>query len=93
VPTGALLAGDDPRHVLLDDGTRLAWLADVVPVPLPLVPQVVSPGDVLVAAGLAQLVVVGMLARRPLPALPTSPPSSQQSAQGRQRRALPPLPQ
>ena len=51
--------GLDPRHELLDDRTRLPLLADVVPVPLPLRPEVVSPGDVLVAAGLAQLVVVG----------------------------------
>ena len=39
-------------------------LGDVVPVLLPLRPEVVSPGDVLVASGLAQLVVVGMRAGR-----------------------------
>ncbi len=58
-------AGLDSRHVVADDATRLALLGDVVPVLLPLRPEVVSPGDVLVASGLAQLVVVGMLAGRP----------------------------
>lgn len=65
--TQAILAGEDPRHELQDDATRLAWLGDVVPVLLPGRPEVVSPGDVLVAAGLAQLVVVGMGASRRSP--------------------------
>jgi len=54
---------DDPRHELLTPATRLPLLGDVVPVPLPLRPEVVSPGDVLVAAGLGQLVVLAMLWR------------------------------
>jgi hypothetical protein len=54
----------DARHEPAGDGTRLRLLGDVVPVPLPLRPEVVSPGDVLVAAGLGQLVVAGMLTRR-----------------------------
>lgn len=62
--TGPLSAGADPRHVLADGATRLAPLGDVVPVPLPGVPEVLSPGDVAVAAGLALLVVRGMR-RRP----------------------------
>lgn len=78
VGTSELLAGSDPRHELSGPGTRLPWLGDMVPVPLPVFPLVVSPGDVLVAAGAGQLVVAGM--RR------TGP-----DAQGRQRRALPPL--
>ena len=69
----------DARHEVLGAGTRLPALGDVVPVRLPLRPEVVSPGDVLVAAGLAQLVVVGMLSQqrtgRPLPALPPRPAS------------------
>jgi hypothetical protein len=69
----------DARHEVLGAGTRLPRLGDVVPVRLPLRPEVVSPGDVLVAAGLAQLVVVGMLSQRrtgrPLPALPPRPGS------------------
>jgi hypothetical protein len=70
--TSSLFDGSDPRHVAAGPGTRLPWLGDVVPVPLPLLPQVVSPGDVLVAAGAAQLVVTGMLRRRPVPRLPAS---------------------
>jgi hypothetical protein len=61
--TQDLLAGQDPRHELADAGSALRPLGDVIPVLLPWHPEVVSPGDVLVAAGLAQLVVVGM--RRP----------------------------
>ena len=76
-------AGLDQRHEPADATTRLGWLGDVVPVPMPLRPEVVSPGDVLVAAGLAQLVVVGMLAHRSR--VPVD-------RQGRQRRALPPVP-
>lgn len=59
---------DDPRHEPAGAGTRLPWLGDVVPLPLPWRPEVVSPGDVLVAAGLAQLVVAGMV--RPLRGVP-----------------------
>lgn len=54
----------DLRHEPAGEGTRLPLLGDVVPVPLPLRPEVVSPGDVLVAAGLGQLVVLGMAGRR-----------------------------
>ena len=64
VTTQYLLTGEDPRHEVLDEATRLHLLADVVPVPLPRLPQVVSPGDVLVTAGAAQLVVLGMGRRR-----------------------------
>ena len=81
--TAAPAAGFDQRHEPADGTTRLGWLGDVVPVPLPLRPEVVSPGDVLVAAGLAQLVVVGMLTHRSR--VPVD-------RQGRQRRALPPVP-
>ncbi len=56
---------NDPRHEAAGPSTRLRWLGDVVPVALPLRPEVVSPGDVLVAAGLAQVVVVAMGATRP----------------------------
>ncbi|MBC7372787.1 MAG: DUF5317 domain-containing protein [Frankiales bacterium] len=81
VSTQALLTGADLRHETSDRRTRLPWLADVVAVPLPLRAEIVSPGDVLVAAGLAQLVVVGMLSWRPR--VPVD-------REGRQRRALPP---
>jgi hypothetical protein len=58
-------AGLDPRHEQAGPGTALAALADVVPVRLPVRPEVVSVGDVLVAAGLAHLVVTGMLGAAP----------------------------
>lgn len=100
VSTQDLLIGADPRHELSGAATRLPWLADVIPVPLPLRPEVVSPGDVLVAAGLAQLVVVGMQVarrgppRRGLPPVPARPlarhvqpwtPSSRRSHHGQAR--------
>jgi len=89
VGTQDLLTGRDPRHEPADDATRLAWLGDVVPLPLPVRPEVVSPGDVLVAAGLAQLVVVGMLRPlRPVPALPAAPGATR--PRGGARRSLPP---
>lgn len=78
VAASELAAGQDPRHELSGPATRLRWLGDVVPVPLPGLPQVVSPGDVLVAAGAAQLVVAGML--RPLPPRPGSGPGRQPAA-------------
>ena len=81
-PVEQLLAGTDPRHELAGDATRLRWLADVIPVRLPVRPEVVSAGDVLVAAGLAQLVVVAM----------RTSPTRRARRTGRQRRALPPRP-
>jgi hypothetical protein len=62
VPIASISAHTDPRHEIAGIGTSLSWLGDVVPVPLPLRPEVVSAGDVVVVAGLAQLVVQGMLA-------------------------------
>lgn len=64
IGTQDLLAGSDPRHQLADHATALRPLGDVIPVLLPWRPEVVSPGDVLVAAGLAQLVVIGMTRAR-----------------------------
>ena len=51
---------DDVRHEMVDTGTRLPWLADVIPVPLPFRPEVVSVGDVLLAAGIGLFVVASM---------------------------------
>lgn len=56
-----LLTGADARHELADGQTRLPWLGDVVPVPLPFRPEVISAGDVVIAAGLGQLVLLAML--------------------------------
>lgn len=77
VGIGDLLTGDDGRHELAQASTRLRPLGDEIPVPLALRPEVVSIGDVLVAAGLGQLVALGMVAGTPL---------------GRPRGAAPPLP-
>lgn len=64
VAVSGIAAGNDPRHVVSSHRTTLAPLGDVVPVPLPGRGEVVSPGDVSVAAGLAELVVIGMRRRR-----------------------------
>lgn len=83
---GPVLDGTDPRHRLSTPRTRLRWLSDVIPVPLPLQPEVASPGDVLVAAGAAQLVVAGMLRpRRGVRPVPPPPPGWQR----RRRHVVP----
>jgi len=64
VPITDIAAGYDARHTVAGEGTTLRTLGDVVPLPLPIRPEVVSAGDVLVAAGLGELVVMGMLRRR-----------------------------
>jgi hypothetical protein len=64
VPINAISAGTDPRHTISGLGTAWSWLGDDIPAPLPWRPEVVSPGDVLIAAGLGELVVVGMARRR-----------------------------
>jgi hypothetical protein len=61
VPITTIAAGTDARHTIAGIGTRWRELGDILPVPLPLRPEVVSPGDVLVAAGLAELLVLGMM--------------------------------
>ncbi|MEX2291690.1 MAG: DUF5317 domain-containing protein [Mycobacteriales bacterium] len=97
-----LLTGTGARHEPAGADTRLHPLADVIPLPLPLRPEVISMGDVLVAAGLGQLVTLGMIGvgatgraagpgrrgslRRPLPPLP---PLATRPSPAR-RRALPP---
>jgi len=63
ITTQDLLAGTDPRHELASSATTLRELGDVIPVLLPFHAEVVSAGDVLVAAGLAQLIVLGMRRR------------------------------
>lgn len=95
ISTQDILTGADSRHVVADGTTHLRWLGDVVPVLLPVHPEVVSPGDVLVAAGLAELVVVGMLPA-PVPAPPVRsvrtleavvPRRNPMAKKGRKRRA------
>jgi hypothetical protein len=77
----AIVLGD-ARHELEGPATRLRLLGDIIPVPLPVRPEVVSIGDVLVAAGLGQLVVLAMVGgASAVRARPQGPP----------RRALPPV--
>lgn len=58
--TQDILSGADPRHELIDSSTHLSLIADRIPFYFPRHPEIVSTGDVLVAAGLAELVVLGM---------------------------------
>jgi hypothetical protein len=62
---GQLHLERDAMREAVGPGTRLAWLGDVVPVALPRRPQVVSPGDVLVAAGVGLLLVTARGRSRP----------------------------
>ena len=57
--------GSDARHVLAGAASSARALSDIVPVRIPWFPEVVSPGDVLVAAGLALLLVAGLLWPQP----------------------------
>ena len=77
--TAAQRAGLSPAELRLesdamrepvDDATRLRWLGDVVPLALPVRPQVVSPGDVLVASGVGLMLVA---ARSRLPSTRQTP--------------------
>ena len=61
----ALRLDEDPLRERLDDRTRLALLGDRVPVPAPGWAQVISAGDVLVAAGLGLLLVAGSVPQAP----------------------------
>ena len=49
-------ASDDLKHERLDDETKLGWLADVIPVPV--LAEVLSLGDVVLALGVGRLVYV-----------------------------------
>jgi Family of unknown function (DUF5317) len=73
---------DDVRHERATGGTVLRPAGDVIPVPLPGVPEVVSAGDVLVAAGLAQFVFAALSGvqpqrpRQPRQPRPPKPPKT-----------------
>lgn len=69
--SAAARAGADPATILatgdyesIGPDTRLPWLGKVVPVAFPPRPEVVSPGDVSVAAGVAVLLSMGLTGRR-----------------------------
>jgi hypothetical protein len=65
----ALYRHDDAKHELVDSATVLSPLADVIPVPLPAPvdfgSNVVSVGDIVLAAGIGVLLVNAMLAASP----------------------------
>ncbi len=67
-PIHFVISADPPREFLLQAGP----LGDMIPIPLPLVPNVLSVGDVLLAAGLA-FFVFASLHRKPLPAAAKPP--------------------
>jgi hypothetical protein len=50
----------DATHEVADSGTSLSVLGDVVPVPLPVHPETVSVGDLLIVSGVGLLIVAGM---------------------------------
>ena len=57
-----LIAVKDGVHVLMASTTRLPWLADIIPEPLPSPFRgVASPGDVLLAAGVFAIVLSKMM--------------------------------
>jgi hypothetical protein len=56
-----IAAGLDARHAVAGASSSARVLSDVIPVRVPWWPEVVSPGDVLVAAGLSLLLVTGLL--------------------------------
>lgn len=68
IDTIRLYQNVDAKHELADSATRLRFLADVIPVPLPWPfergSNVVSIGDVVLAAGIGVLLVNGMLGVR-----------------------------
>lgn len=49
-------------HVLMGEGTRLFWLADIIPLPPPYpFPMVISVGDILIVLGVMLLIQNAML--------------------------------
>lgn len=60
-----IAGGTDARHVVAGAASSARALGDIVPVRIPWFPEVVSPGDVLVVAGLALLLVAGLLWPQP----------------------------
>jgi hypothetical protein len=60
----AIAAGNDARHTIAGPGTTWRALGDVIPLPVPWRPEVVSPGDALIAAGIGEFVFIGMRPRR-----------------------------
>jgi hypothetical protein len=95
VPLREIVNGDDPRHSIAGTDTTWRSLGDVIAVPLPLRPEVVSPGDLLIAAGLAELVLIGMRPRRrlsegrPQPTAVTLPEPDEETSHGQEEAQAP----
>jgi hypothetical protein len=64
VSISTIAVGADPRHSIAGIGTTWRVLGDTIPVPLPVAPEVVSPGDVCVAAGIGELLFVTIRRKR-----------------------------
>lgn len=60
----SIASDEDPRHEIAGRGSVWRTLGDVIPFPLPGSPEVISAGDLLVAAGLAEFIVVTSRRRR-----------------------------
>lgn len=56
IDPAALALDADPRHEAAGETTRLRWLDDRVAVPIPARPEIISLGDVAVAAGVGLFV-------------------------------------
>jgi hypothetical protein len=66
VPEHLLATVDDsPKYTWSDENTRLAWLADNIPVRA--VRLAVSPGDIILMTGVILVLATGMQPRRPDP--------------------------
>ena len=87
--TGRLL--DDPRHQIAGPHTTLAAFDDHVPLRLPLEPEVLSPGDIAVAAGAGLMVAQAMRRRMRDPApIRVRPPATSGAGPPRPAGAPPP---
>ncbi len=84
-PADVRLEGDGLRETA-SDGTRWSLLGDTIPVALPRFPQVVSPGDLLVAAGVGLLLSVGGWPHDEPSPNPTSPCEEQNMAKKSRKR-------
>lgn len=65
--TQVLLAGGGVTHVAMAAPVGVGWLGDVLAVPAPLPPDVISIGDIAIAVGAAVFIAASMNPRRPVP--------------------------